>query len=186
MKNMLFILLGIILVLANQGCRKKDKLDEARRNSPNMDTTTQEIQDFSSALKDPDNLEESLLSRTRISEDELSAEIKKIYQNIHFDYDKFEIRQEDLEILNAIAAHMESNPKINVQIEGHTDEAGSREYNIALGEKRANVVLKFFTAYGIKEDRFSTISYGEERPIVETSKDESHPLNRRAQFNIMK
>ncbi len=103
-------------------------------------------------------------------------------ENVYFDFDRFDIRQDAREILARHAKILSENPKLRILIEGHCDERGTIEYNIALGEKRANAVKKYFTNYGLETNRFSVISYGKERPADARSTTEAWSKNRRAVF----
>jgi len=80
---------------------------------------------------------------------------------------------------------MRSNPDSEISVEGHCDERGTAEYNLALGERRAESAKKYLNALGIESDRIDTISYGEEKPAVEGSGEEVWSQNRRAEFNII-
>ena len=104
---------------------------------------------------------------------------------IHFDYDKATIRPgEESKLLNN-AAWLKQNPTVKFQIEGHADERGSQEYNIALGDERAAAVKKFLAGQGIVDARMSTISYGEERPACREQSEACWQTNRRAAFVLV-
>jgi peptidoglycan-associated lipoprotein len=109
----------------------------------------------------------------------------KLLKDIHFNYDKYDIRPEDEEILKENAAFLRKNPKMKVQIEGHCDERGTIEYNLALGERRANSVKKYLVSLGITSDRISTISYGEERPLDRGHNEQAWAMNRRAHMIVL-
>ena len=98
---------------------------------------------------------------------------------VYFDFDKSDIRPEFVDTLRAHAAFLANNPAVKVSIEGHCDERGSREYNIGLGERRANAVQSFFAAEGVAASQMSTISYGEERPAVPGHDESAWAQNRR-------
>jgi len=101
---------------------------------------------------------------------------------ILFDYDKSTIRpSEESKLLNN-AAFLKQNPTVRFQVEGHADERGSQEYNIALGDERAAAVKKFLAGQGIADARMSTISYGEERPACREQSEDCFQKNRRAAF----
>lgn len=109
----------------------------------------------------------------------------KLLKDIHFDFDKYEIRQNDEEILRENAAFLKKNPKMKVQIEGHCDEKGTSEYNLALGERRANAAKRYLVALGVNSNRLSTISYGEERPADPGHTEEAWAKNRRAHLVVL-
>ncbi len=106
--------------------------------------------------------------------------------DIHFDYDDFTIRPQDGEILRSDAQWLEKNPNTRVQVEGHCDERGSEEYNIALGAKRAQSAKDYLTTLGVPADRISTISYGKELPVCTEHDDSCWARNRRAHFVVSK
>jgi len=103
---------------------------------------------------------------------------------IYFDFDKYDIRPGDVEILKANSALLKKFPNVKIQIEGHCDERGTNEYNLALGERRANSTKKYLTSLGITANRVSTISYGEEKPMDPGHNEEAWTKNRRAHFVI--
>lgn len=101
-------------------------------------------------------------------------------KTIYFDFDQSSIRSEFLDVLRAHAGYLNSNRSASVLIEGHADERGSREYNIGLGERRANAVKRFLEAEGVSSSQINTISYGEERPAAVGNDEVSWAENRRA------
>ncbi|MBM4277787.1 MAG: peptidoglycan-associated lipoprotein Pal [Deltaproteobacteria bacterium] len=103
---------------------------------------------------------------------------------IFFDFDKYDIRPADTEILKGNSALLKKFPNVKIQIEGHCDERGTNEYNLALGERRANSTKKYLTSLGITADRVSTISYGEEKPFDPGHNEEAWAKNRRSHFLI--
>jgi peptidoglycan-associated lipoprotein len=109
----------------------------------------------------------------------------KLFKDIHFDFDKCDIRREDDGILRENAAWLKKNPKMKIQIEGHCDERGTAEYNLALGERRANNTKKYLVSLGISSDRISTISYGEEKPLDPGHNEEAWAKNRRAHIVVL-
>jgi peptidoglycan-associated lipoprotein len=86
-------------------------------------------------------------------------------KDVYFDFDKSTIRPGDAQILDASAAYLKANPDQLVLIEGHCDERGTNEYNLALGERRAKAAMSYLAAQGIAADRITVISYGKERPV---------------------
>jgi peptidoglycan-associated lipoprotein len=109
----------------------------------------------------------------------------KLLKDIHFDFDKYNIRPGDAEILNENAVLLKKYPKVKVQIEGHCDERGTVEYNLALGERRANNTKNYLVSLGVSADRISTISYGKERPLDPGHNEEAWAINRRAHTIIL-
>jgi peptidoglycan-associated lipoprotein len=104
--------------------------------------------------------------------------------DIHFDYNDFTIRPQDGEILKTDASWLSSHPNARVQIEGHCDERGSEEYNIALGAKRAQAAKDYLITLGIGGGRLSTISYGKELPLCTDHNEKRWARNRRDHFVV--
>ena len=102
-----------------------------------------------------------------------------------FDYDRYNLRSQDFRTLVDIyAALMKQNDKINIVIEGHADERGTREYNLALGERRANTIYERMIAGGVAARRLEKLSYGKERPVAKGSDEESWAQNRRGMILV--
>jgi peptidoglycan-associated lipoprotein len=107
---------------------------------------------------------------------------EEIFKDIHFDYNKYNIKPEYQQQLKKLADYLISNPGIKLIIEGHCDERGTNEYNLALGDKRANAVKDFLISAGVSAERIETVSYGEERPICTEHNEDCWWKNRRAHF----
>ena len=103
---------------------------------------------------------------------------------IHFDYDRSEILSDSEPVLSEKVDILRANPGVRLRIEGHADERGSTEYNLALGSRRAESARQFLSGFGLDADRFATVSFGEERPLVSQSDEEAWAQNRRAEFSI--
>jgi peptidoglycan-associated lipoprotein len=109
----------------------------------------------------------------------------RLLKDIHFDFDRYDIRPEDTQILKENAALLSKYPQVKVQVEGHCDERGTNEYNLALGERRASAAKKYLLSLGISTDRISSISYGEEKPLDTGHDEEAWAKNRRGHFVIL-
>ena len=105
-------------------------------------------------------------------------------QTIHFGYDAYTLDAETKTTLKANAQILKDKASLKIQVEGHCDARGGIQYNIALGEKRANSVKKFLEAQGVDAGRITTISYGKEKPVDPGTTDEAYAKNRRANFVI--
>ncbi|MCE9662399.1 peptidoglycan-associated lipoprotein Pal [Halomonas sp. M5N1S17] len=103
-------------------------------------------------------------------------------RTIYFDFDRDNIRSEFESVLVAHARYLRSNGNARVVLQGHTDERGTREYNMALGERRANSVKRFLEVQGVSPSQLEIVSYGEERPAVRGNNDDAHAQNRRVVF----
>jgi len=106
-------------------------------------------------------------------------------ERVHFDYDSAVLTPAAQQILDRNAQWLQANAAVRVQIEGHCDERGTEEYNLALGERRANSVKSYLTKAGINAERLFTISYGESRPIDPGHEESAWWKNRRAEFSII-
>lgn len=103
---------------------------------------------------------------------------------IYFDYDRYTVRESDMDYLTKNAKWLGINPDIKVRIEGHADERGETDYNLALGDKRARSIRKYLEDMGIGANRLEVVSYGEEKPAVNGQGEEAWAKNRRAEFVI--
>jgi peptidoglycan-associated lipoprotein len=99
---------------------------------------------------------------------------------IYFDTDRYNIDASDQAALQTQAAYLRQYPNVRVTVEGHCDERGTREYNLALGERRANAAKEFLVSLGIPASRITTVSYGKERPVALGSNESAWAQNRRA------
>ena len=106
--------------------------------------------------------------------------LAKVGSTVYFDYDQSTLTNEAQATLDRQAAFLKASPSFRITIEGHCDERGTREYNLALGDRRASAVRDYLVAKGINASRLTTISYGKERPSVGGSNETSYSLNRRA------
>ncbi len=105
--------------------------------------------------------------------------VAKVGDRVFFDFNKYGIRADSQKTLKAQAGWLQRNSSLSITIEGHCDERGTREYNLALGEQRANAVKDYLVALGVSASRITTISYGEERPVALGHNDSAWTQNRR-------
>ena len=110
--------------------------------------------------------------------------VVNVGDRVYFDFDKYDIRTDAQPLLDAQAAWLKRYPAVAVRIEGNCDERGTREYNLALGARRANAVRDFLVARGVAGDRISTVSYGKEKPIDAGTGEEADAHNRNAHTAI--
>lgn len=199
MKKKIFLpfvlFLGVCILLA--GCTKKlQKVTVEKGTSPGMQeervTAPPSPDTDSSAISEaePEGGEEAIREETVVAKKEVEAartgvtETTKIIglQDIFFDFDRAMIRDDAIPTLHSNATWLKSNPRVKVQIEGHADERGTTEYNLALGEKRAQIVKRHLVSLGIEPQRISILSYGEEKPFCKGSSEECWQQNRRGHF----
>lgn len=139
--------------------------------------------------------DDSALAEEQLSESEISAsafrevtereaELAPIFKDINFDYDSFALRSEAKATLDKIAEALLTKTEIQVMIEGHCDDRGTNEYNLALGQRRANSAKKYLVQLGVSAKRIFTISYGEEKPLDTAQNEAAWAKNRRDHFMI--
>ena len=104
---------------------------------------------------------------------------------IYFEFDSSEVRPEDQDLVARHAMQLGNSTGVRVRLEGHADERGSREYNIGLGERRAQAVRRMLMIQGVTVDQISTVSFGEERPVAFGSSEEDYAQNRRVEFKYV-
>jgi len=157
---------------------------EAREAQEAKERELARIKEEEAKLAQKRELEKSLVAK---KEPGIEGEVfeSKLLKDIRFDYDKYDIRREDEGILKENAAFLKKNPNMKVQIEGHCDERGTVEYNLALGERRANSTKRYLVSLGISADRISTISFGKERPLDPGHNEEAWAKNRRAHIVVL-
>ncbi|HPC85020.1 MAG TPA: peptidoglycan-associated lipoprotein Pal [Smithellaceae bacterium] len=205
-----FTAIGLLLILVFSltifsGCAEKkavvkdetaiqeQKVAAAQQGAPAAVTTddeaaqkAKEAADREAALKEQAAKEEAAkkaaAARAAWAKKNAEALLDLNLQNVYFDYDKSSIRPDAREILKANAEIFTKNSSAKIVVEGHCDERGTAEYNMALGERRAQEVKQYLVNLGIDASRIETISYGKERPLDNRSIEEAWALNRRAQF----
>jgi peptidoglycan-associated lipoprotein len=116
----------------------------------------------------------------RVSADDL---FKQYVQTVYFDYDKAEIRPDQVAVLQADAKWLKGHPGLKFTIEGNCDDRGSEDYNLGLGDRRANVVKEFLVKEGVDVSSIKTVSYGEEKPVCRETTEDCYQRNRRAAFS---
>jgi len=165
MKKFLLFILANMLVFA-AGCKKQDIRQESVADTSVADTTEAIV--FSD--------EPSI--RVDFKED---TNLKTVY----FEFDRSDLTEDSIGILKENAVYLTSNPDVKIILEGHTDERGTIEYNLSLGQRRALKVKEYYAGLGIAPNRIATISYGKEKPIERESNELSWAKNRRAETKIL-
>lgn len=184
----LVVMLFALTVLAS-GCAKKPVADDMSQQGSAVQIDQQQPagiveQNVSDSAADADAARAA--AERAAADAALAAEraAKSGLQRIYFDFDQYILTDEAKAILVSNAGLLSSAPSVNIQIEGHCDERGSDEYNLALGEKRALATKNFLVSLGVAESRMSVISYGEEMPVDPSGTKEAWAQNRRAEFKI--
>jgi len=176
----LFIILLLVLAV---GCSKK--YTKAPTEAPEEQGTMQETV----TPVETEVIEEMTITRDEdVKETMLSPEEEaaSIFKDVLFDYDKYDIRADSRSALDAVADFLNRNTGLKVAIEGHCDERGTNEYNLALGEKRAKAAKNYLASFGVSSAKLITITYGEEKPTCTQSNEDCWQQNRRAHFVVVK
>jgi len=176
----LFIALIFISLLVFHGCAPK----VVQLEQPGSPPSTSQMQADSEKARQAKLLEEEL-ARKEERERALKEAMKtSLFHDILFDYDSYAIKTENIPKLNAIAQWLKQYNDVRIVVEGHCDERGTIEYNLVLGQKRAEAVKDYLEKSGIQERRIKTISYGKEMPVDPGHTEEAWAKNRRAHFRI--
>jgi len=173
MKKYILILVSLFLFTYLIGCGKKPALKPAVE-PPKTETETKTGETTPEPVQDEDVMSESGDLDTKVD-----------LKRIHFEFDKYRLTDEAKEILAENARVLRNNSKVRITIEGHCDERGTVEYNLALGAKRAQAAKDYLVSLGIAANRLSTISYGEEVPVCKEQNEECWQKNRRDRFVIV-
>jgi len=197
-KSLVVLVLILCVGLLLTGCPKKTVVKE----EPSMKKAEEAVAEREKAAKlerekELARIREEEAKKAKEQEFEKSLVAKKepgiagevfesrLLKDVHFDFDKYDIRPGDADILKENAALLMKYPKVKIQVEGHCDERGTSEYNLALGERRANAAKNYLLSLGISTDRISSISYGEEKPLDAGHNEEAWTKNRRGHFVIL-
>ncbi|MDX1630638.1 MAG: peptidoglycan-associated lipoprotein Pal [Thermoanaerobaculia bacterium] len=176
------LMLGVALVTTACPKKKAKQADDMEIESTPVEVDTEEVTTASTPTtaedEKPEGLPEDLPA--------LNEEIRQqgLIGDIFFDYDEYSLRAEARDRLAKNAEFMSEHPELLFTIEGHCDERGTNEYNLALGDRRANAAKDYLVSLGVDGDRLRTVSYGEERPFCEQDNESCYQLNRRAHFVV--
>jgi peptidoglycan-associated lipoprotein len=193
MKRILLLVLILGFAVISFGCSKKKvvKPEDAAIPSEQMEQQT------TVPARDTDQNSRWIRPKEHVSEQDLALiqpeegiskykEEKVIFDDIYFDYDQYDIGADAESTIQDIASWLLKNMSSNVIIEGHCDDRGTNEYNLALGDRRAKAVRDYLTALGIAANRIETLSYGEEQPVCTEASEACWAKNRRAHFIMVR
>ena len=175
----LVMVMVISVLMLTVSCAKKSVQTETG-------TTTQPTDDkaVTQAKQEETGMQEEGLAEDAAKREMMAARNLFLNEDIYFEFDSSALLFMAQEVLKQKSQWMRDNPNVSVVVEGHCDERGTNEYNLALGDRRANSVKAFLVDLGIREYRLTTISYGEERPVDPGQNEEAWAKNRRAHFVI--
>ena len=188
-KYLMVVLLMVACAAMIAGCTTKE-LTKSSGETPAQNVSSegqQKANNISSTGQQNNNDQNAGLKNSEKQNMATSSEMrneKRGLEDIHFDFDKSNIRQDDRKILSRNAAYLSKNKNVKIIIEGNCDERGTAEYNMALGERRADEAKKYLVNLGINGKRITTISYGSEKPLDPGHDEDAWAKNRRDHFAV--
>jgi peptidoglycan-associated lipoprotein len=165
------VILAVVMASGMTGCKKKPKAGGFGPGGGDL---------FDPALGPVDG---SGYGPGMMNPDDLKA-VASQFAPVYFDYDSSQVGGSERSKLEAIAEYLRGNAQVGLIVEGHCDERGSNDYNLALGERRAQAVRAYVIGLGIEADRIKTVSYGEEQPAAFGQDEATYKMNRRATFSL--
>jgi peptidoglycan-associated lipoprotein len=178
------ILLALLPLVVLGGCKRRPPVtDPAPDNGAGTYDPGPVNDDSIRMAREAERLESERLERERLERETARAR-EVLAEIVFFEFDSDEITGDAEELLRLKAAVLSANPNVRVRIDGHADQRGSTEYNLALGQRRAEAVRSFLAGYGVDTGRMATSSYGKERPLMEGNDEYAWSRNRRAEFAI--
>lgn len=171
-------MLAVGLVLG--ACKKKEpETPTPPVTTPPPTTTTRDTAAENAAARAAE------AERLRREREAATTEVRNtLAEMVFFEYDQAEIRSDMQDVLNRKAAVLRANPGLTLRVDGHADERGTVEYNLALSLRRANAVREYLSGFGIDANRLEVAAFGEERPLESGTTEEAYARNRRAEFQI--
>ena len=177
MKRFMMGILTVLVIVAFFNSCKKEVV-----TAPPKEEKVEKVEEVTPKVETPELTDEELFQRRTLEELNRMGYLKRI----HFDFDKYFIREDMKLILEENARWLLKYPTVVVTIDGHCDERGTEEYNMALGEKRAESAKKYMMNLGVPGERMKTVSYGKIKPLVKGVDEQSYFMNRRDEFTIIK
>lgn len=186
-----FVMAVLISAFLIAGCAEKKVVKpvqpEVEQQQQPSATAPKETKEKKGTIKPEERITERQLAKVE-TKDELAKykEESGLFKDIYFDFDRYDVQQDAKAVLEGVASWLLKNPSTKILVEGHCDERGTNEYNLALGDRRAKAVRDYLVALGIPSDRVETISYGEEKPACTEKTEECWAKNRRAHFVVLR
>lgn len=179
-----FAIAFVLLSFVAAGCAQKSVTQPEAQQQ-------QQTQKDADKAKDADKITDKQMTAKVESIDAKDSSSQKmeekegVFKDLHFDFDKYDVKETEMPILKAIASWMTKNTAARLSIEGHCDDRGTNEYNLALGDRRAKAVRDALVSLGVASAKLDTISYGEEKPVCKDETEECWANNRRAHFVVL-
>ena len=170
-----FMLAAMALSLALAGCGSDVKLDQPAEGTPTTGAGTGGAQGQGTGQSSVTQVQAGASAADKAG----PVGVAKV---IYFDYDSYTVKPEYQSVIDQHARFLQSHPNARLVLEGNTDQRGSREYNLALGQKRAEAVRRALTLVGASDNQIEAVSFGKEKPAVEGTSEEAYAKNRRVEF----
>jgi len=167
-----------IVALMSVGCAKKQTVKSEGTETPTAASAPAPIAE--EPMKEPPppiTVAPAMPPGVAVTEEKISQ-----FDDVRFDFDKSEVREEGRKACAVVADYLKKHPQAKMQIEGHCDDRGTAEYNMALGERRATAVMTYLVSLGVPKAALSTVSFGKEKPLDPAHNEEAWAKNRRAHF----
>ncbi len=187
MKKTIVVVSAVLLVfgLILAGCPSRKVVQPEIERQPTV--TPKETTQKAAEVKPEEKITEQRFAKIETKEETPKyTEERGLFGDIQFDYDKYDIQPDAKPILQNVASWLIKNTSAKILVEGHCDERGTNEYNLALGDRRAKAARDYLIALGIASNRIEMLSYGEEKPLCKESTEECWAKNRRVHFVILK
>jgi peptidoglycan-associated lipoprotein len=184
-----FCIVLVLAVFVSFGCAEK-VTTKPEVEQPQKEQKAEEMKTEKPAEAAPEAQKETGMEKAEVVKSEEAEAVtpgkEGMFKDIHFDFDRYSIEDADRGLLKSIAAWMRKNTSAKLTIEGHCDDRGTNEYNLALGDRRAKAVKDYLVSLGVPSSRIDTISFGEEKPLCTEQTEECWAKNRRAHFVVLK
>jgi peptidoglycan-associated lipoprotein len=184
-----FWIVLVLMVFVSAGCAQR-ATTKPEAEQPQKEQKAEEMKAETPSEAAPEAQKEAGMEKEEMVKSEeaeaVTAGQEGVFKDIHFDFDRYNIQDADRGMLKSVAAWMRKNTSAKLMIEGHCDDRGTNEYNLALGDRRAKAVKDYLVSLGVPSSRLDTISFGEEKPLCTQQTEECWAKNRRAHFVVMK
>jgi len=193
MRKVFILLLVLTFMSVLTACAQKKVVQPQQPPAVTPQETKAKAPEVPAQKKIPEERAEEKITEQQLAKIETKevevpkyTEEKGVFEDIHFDFDKYDIRPDAKPILESLSDWLIKNKPSKLLIEGHCDERGTSEYNLALGDRRAKATRDYLVALGVSSGRIETISYGKEKPICMEATEECWQKNRRSHFIALK